>query len=107
MIANRNDGYGTTREAYEWKTGAATIAGTAGTTNLNTVAAFADLFKTVPLAHRVKILSTGTAYIRLNKATNDVITITSTAPIDFDATQVYAIFASTNNSAVTLTVQLA
>lgn len=102
---------GKPREAavYENKSASITVDdGALPATNLKTKTGFTTLFDSLPgkTAHRINIQSSGTAYIRLNSVTGDVITVTATAPFIDNETQVKDIFVSTNNVALTLTVFL-
>lgn len=100
------DGYAEHRENYEWKTGGVNIAGTDATTNINTDSDFTNLFTAVKRAHHVRIESSGTAYFRLNKDTNDKITVTATTPFESDYIIIEKIFCSTNAQAITITIKL-
>jgi len=105
-IPHYSDGTPFDREEYEWKSASVTVAGTAATTDLTGISGFTTLFDTIPQAHKLTVESSGTAYIRLNSATNDKITVTATTPHTVTGAVVHHLFVSTNGGAVTLTVKL-
>jgi hypothetical protein len=92
-------------EKYEWKSAAITIAGSDGDTNIKDAGGITTLFNTVPEARRIVVESSGAAYIRVNSATNDKITLGATAPFEADMT-VRSLFLSTGGAAITITVKL-
>jgi len=100
------DGLPKNRRAYEWKSGSATVAGATAATDITGITAFEDLFSVVKNAHYVKIESTATLYVRLNSATNDIITVTATSPFESEDMFVNHIYVSTGGAAVTVTVRL-
>lgn len=100
------DGAPRNKKPYEWKSGTVNVAGATATTDITGIAAFTDLFSTVPRAHYVKIESTGTTYIRLNAATNDIITVSATSPFESDFVVLNSIFVSSGGAGVTVTVQI-
>lgn len=104
---SRSDGKAWNSHTYEWKSGSVNVAGTDGDTALTAQAGFTTLFAAVPQAHHITIESSGTIYVRLNSATADKITITSTTPFSSDFLLVEKIFISTGGSAITVTVKLA
>jgi len=106
MIINTEDGQSWHGKNYEWVTGSVTVAGTEGATSLAAQSGFTGLFTKVKHAHHIKITASATAYIRLNSATNDKITVDATTPFTSDFLQVDSIFTSTNGAGVTITVQL-
>jgi len=100
------DGSAWNKAPYTWISSAVTVAGTNATTLLTATAAFADIFKYVKRAHHITVEVTGTTYMRLNGATNDKITLTSSTPYENDFIVIDKIYISTNNAAITVTVKL-
>lgn len=105
-ISLREDSYPENREPYEWQTHSTTVTGTDPTALLTAQANWSTLFSKVPRAHHIKILVDGTTYIRLNSATNDVITITTTTPYETFTGIITKIYVATNNAGVNITVQM-
>lgn len=108
-VKRLEDGIAENRREYSWKSASATIAGTSATTDLTGVTGFEDLFTPLQngVAHHVSIsVASGTAYFRLNNATNDVITVTATSPYTNNYTVLHHLYASTAGAAVTITVKL-
>ena len=104
---SRSDGRAWNGHEYEYLSASVTVAGTAGTGDLSDETGFTTLFSFVPKAHHITIEASATTYIRLNEATNDKITITSTTPFTSDYLLVEKIFISTGAGASTVTVKLA
>lgn len=100
------DGKAEHRKPYEWKSASVNVSGTSADTDITGISGFTTLFDTVPVAHRITVESSGTAYIRLNSATNDVITVTATTPYTDNFSVTTALYVSTNGGAVTITVKL-
>jgi len=105
-IPHYSDGTPFDRETYEWKSASVTVTGVAAGTDLTGITGFTTLFDTIPQAHKITIGSSGTAYIRLNSATNDKITVTATTPYTITGAVVHHLYVSTDDKAVTLTVKL-
>jgi hypothetical protein len=91
---------------YEWKSASVTVAGADAATAITASAGFTTLFATVKRAHRIRIETSGTAYFRLNSATNDIITVTATTPYEDLYCIVDKLFVSTGGAAITVTVKL-
>lgn len=106
VVMDLEDGHAKNKEAYAWKSASATITGTTGDTDISGVTGFTTLFSQVKRAHYVQISATGNTYVRLNSATNDVILVTTTTPYTNEDCVVEKIFVTTNNAAVTITVNL-
>jgi len=106
MVLALEDGSAKNRSAYEWKSASVTVAGTTGDTIITGISGFTTLFATVKRAHYIQISATGTSYFRLNSATNDVITVTSTTPYTNEDCVVEKLYVTTNGAAVTVTVNL-
>lgn len=104
---SRSNGRAWNSHTYEWKSASVNVAGTDGTDDLTGESGFTTLFATVPQAHHITIEASATTYIRLNSATADKITVTSTTPFTSDFLIVEKIFISTGGSASTVTVKLA
>ena len=110
------DGQTKQSTAYSWKSGAINKAGTAAATNITTIAAFANLFAPfsdatsvggvtrVRKPHKIKVESTGAAYIKINGG--DVITIGSTAPFEAEDLIIDSLYVSDNSGNVTMSVYL-
>lgn len=97
------------RTGYTWRSASLNVLGTAATTDITGETGFGTLFDPFPAkrAHKVKLsVASGTGYFRLNSSTSDVITVTATIPYESYNVAVHKIFASTNGSAITVTVQL-
>lgn len=108
MLGNRKHEVGNLSEKYEWKSGSVQVAGVDATSKLNDwgSAPFNTIFDTVPVANHIKISSTGDAFIRLNNDSNDIITVDATTPFESDNISIWAIYVSTNDVLVTLTIEL-
>ncbi len=93
---------------YKWIQASVTQAGTTPTVDLITQTGFETLFTGLvgSTAYRITIEVSGTTYIRLNAVTNDIITVTSTAPYIDEWCNVKKIYIATNGAAVTVTVKL-
>ena len=116
MSEKNIDGNPKQSTVYSWATGSVTAAGTAAATDLTSVSGFTTLLsnfsnstsvpgvtlKRVPT--KIKVRSTGTAYIRINGG--DVITIDATSPFEAEDLVITSIGVSTGGTAVTLTVYL-
>ena len=106
MVKHLENGVAEHAKEYEWKTASVNVAGTDATTNIRTIAGFTTLFDTVKRAHRITVEASGAAYIRLNTATADKITLGATTPYTNDYCVADALFISTNGGAITITVKL-
>lgn len=106
MITHLENGVAEHTREYEWKSASVNVAGTDGTTDITGIAGFTALFGTVKRAHRITVESSGAAYIRLNSATADKITIGATTPYTDNYCVVDKLYISTGGSAVTVTVKL-
>jgi len=106
MIIARENGQAWNTVPYEWKSASVNVAGTAAATNIRTITGFTTLFDTVNRVAHIIVEASGTAYIRLNSASNDVITIGATTPFSDDYIVTESLFISTNGSAITITVKL-
>lgn len=106
MLIHNEDGKPQQSTVYSWKTGSVNVAGTDADSSILGVAAFANLF--TPFAkrrpHRIKVLASGAAYIKINGG--DKITLGATAPFEAENLIVNSITISTGGSAVTITVYL-
>lgn len=110
------DGNAKQTTVYSWVSGSVTAAGTAAATDLTTVSGFGNLFApfsdstsvsgvtTKRMPTKIKVLSTGAAYIKLNGG--NVITIGATTPFEADDLVIKSIGISTGGNAVTITVYL-
>jgi len=110
------DGNAKQTTVYSWVSGSVTAAGTAAATDLTTVSGFGNLFApfsdstsvsgvtTKRMPTKIKVLSTGAAYIKLNGG--NVITIGATTPFEADDLVIKSIGISTGGAAVTITVYL-
>lgn len=116
MIIENVDGNAKQSTAYSWVSGSVTAAGTAAGTDLTTVSGFGNLFapfsdstsvsgvttKRVPT--KIKVLSSGAAYIKINGG--NVITLSATSSFEAEDLIIKSIGVSTGGSAVTVTVYL-
>jgi len=94
------------RLKYEWKSASVTVAGTAGDTDITGETGFTTLFDTVPRAHHIKVEASAAAYIRVNSATNDIITLGATTPYENHYGIIESLYVSTGAGAATITVKL-
>lgn len=116
MSEKNIDGNPKQSTVYSWATGSVTAAGTTAGTDLTSVSGFTTLLsnfsnstsvpgvtlKRVPT--KIKVWSTGAAYIKINGG--DVISVTSTSPFEAEDLVITSIGVSTGGIAVTLTVYL-
>jgi len=109
MVISRNCGNAWNTDKYSWVSNAITKTGTTPTDSITTVTAFAGVFSNLQknTANYIKIsVGADVAYITLNNADNDVITITPTTPFESEFIEVRDIFIATAATAVTVTLQL-
>ena len=112
MIINNSDGKAKQSTAYAWGTGTISKAGLLAATDITTVVGFTNLFApfnstSLPKPrrpHKIKVLASAAAYIKLNGG--DVITIGVTSPFEADDLIVESMGVSTGGAAVTITVYL-
>ena len=91
--------------SYEWKSASINIAGATATVDITNAGGITTLFNTIKRCRKIRIEASATTYIRLNSASNDIITVTATTPFEADMS-VHKIFISTGGSASTVTVKL-
>jgi hypothetical protein len=112
MTEHLEDGKPQHRKAYAWRSASITEAGSDPTVSIITKSGFETMFSqlqrdnTPYAAHHIKISTNGTAYFRLNSATNDIITVTSTTPYENLNCVVSAIYVATGGAGVITTVQM-
>lgn len=105
MITTRGNGRSFNAREYEWKSASITLTDANATTDLSTITGFTTLFTDVPIANHIEIRSSADITLRLNKATNNIITVGTTTPFTSDCMEITDIFVGTA-AAVTLTVIL-
>lgn len=105
MITTRGNGKSFNARDYEWKSASITLTDATSTTKLSTITGFTTLFANVPIANHIEIRSSADITLRINKITNDVITVGTTTPFISDNLEITDIFVG-SATAVTLTVIL-
>jgi hypothetical protein len=116
MISHNQDGKTTQSTRYSWKSASVTVAGVAGNTDITGIEGFTALFTPftdstsvsgateMRKPHKIKVSSSGAAYIKVNGG--DVITIGATTPFEASDLIVNSLSVSTGGGAVTITVYL-
>jgi len=108
------DGNSEQSTVYSWKSASVTAEGVAAATDITGVAGFTALFTPftttafgvtrVRTPHKIKVLASGAAYIKINGG--DVITIGATTPFEAEDLIINSLGVSTGGATITVTVYL-